>query len=230
MSARYTLAFLFSVSVVGRLPSQEPAAACNPDSVASYRSLTGRSIVRQVSPYANFNDTMFLQRNAVRIRTPAGPRIVATLSWGGPDRGIVFLLACDGRLLHAIVQGYALTLTARDVDGDSVLDAVLNHETGTGTGWKQEATSVYRLVADTLATVWSGVTFEGNYQGPNMGGEWELRATVSFPAIGQILVTQDSGTVQYDNQLKRFTFIGTPSRVVRHYEWTSALATFRETL
>jgi hypothetical protein len=127
------------------------------------------------------------------------------------------------------VPGYALALTARDVDGDGVVDAVLNHETGTGTGWKQEATTVYRLVADTLAAVWSGVTFEGNYQGPNMGGEWELRAMVSFPAKGQILVTQDSGAVHYSDQLKNFTFVGTPSRVVRHYEWISAVATFRET-
>ena len=167
-----------------------------------------------------------INRRAVRVPSPAGPRILATFSWVGPPRGLVILLSCRGEYLNADAPGYADSVLLRDVNGDGVPEIIVQHGAGTGTGWRQDASTIYRITRDTLAVVWSAVTFEGSYQGPQLGGQWERRGTISYPRAGQIQLTVDSGAVRFDST-KTWVFIGSPTRTTQIYAWSPATGSFK---
>jgi hypothetical protein len=200
---------------------------CDANAIGAYRNLTAFPIVREVAPYVASADTSDLARKALTVPTRHGLRVVATLSWGGPNNGMLLLLSCDGRLLAAEVPGYALSLRLRDVDGDGYRELVLNHQTGSGTGWRQECTSIFRVVGDSLQSVWSAVTFEGNYQGAGFTGTWEIRGSVTFPAVGRLRLSVDSGAVDFDASGRRTHFLSPPIRVTSDFRWARATSSFQ---
>ena len=189
--------------------------SCHPDSVASLRQLASLPLVQRVAPRLNLEDAS-LARHAVVLQTSGGWRVVATLSWGGPDRGLVFLLDCNGHMLSVDEPGFADSLRAQDVVGDGVATIVLWHEAGTGTGWRAQAASIYRVVNDSLQSAWIGRTFEGSYA----NDPYEIRGMVAFPSAGVIVVTSDSIPLRFNARANRYDRTGKSTSLVRRFLWS----------
>jgi hypothetical protein len=160
------------------------------------------------------------------LNTPRGRRLISTLSWGGPNGGVLLLLSCDGDLLRSADVGYVVSFRSQDVAGDSSPELIIEQQTGSGTGLAERQLSVYGIAGDTIAALWSTLSFAASYQGEELGGSWESRASVAFPSRGHIDVRIERVRVQYDRRTGKWTPSGPTQTTRESFVWDSQFGVF----
>jgi len=203
------------------------ASGCSVDSLASTASLAALSEVKARAQRPDLGNDRATRATGLSLSTDRGQRIVATLSWGGPNGGALVLLSCGGELLGFVDIGYVTEMNPLDATGDGRQEVTVRHTTGTGTGWREEQTAVFAFSSDSIRVLWSGITFQGAYQSEELGGTWELRAEVIFPSPGRLIRQGYRTRVEYDQYSRGWRPVGVPARFRDELVWDRRLATFR---
>lgn len=203
-----------------------PSVTCDTTKYGSPRFLATLPFVRVETGREDLAMDPATRTQTLLLTTSHGKRIASTISWGGPNGGALVLLTCDGEVLRSAILGYVRSIRSLDLNGDGVPQLIIEQQTGSGTGWTERQTGVYGIAADTIAVLWSTVTFAGSYQGPELGGDWEVRAKVSFPAGGRIEVERDSMAVRYDSASGQWKPSSEPKRRHETYVFDRKLGIF----
>jgi len=204
----------------------EARGGCDTSKYGSTRYLAGLPLVRQASGREDLAADLATRSQSVLVTTPRGRRVIAAISWGGPNGGALVLMSCDGTPLGSAELGYVRSLRAQDLTGDGVAELIVEQQTGSGTGLVERQTTVYGIAGDTIAALWSTVSFAGSYQSAELGGTWEMRANVSFPSIGRIRVERDSMPVRYDSRTKQWEPLVAPKRRYETFVFDRKLGIF----
>lgn len=198
------------------------SSVCSVDSVTSVQRLVHMGPVRAALGRDTFPEPVV---KAVVLDSARG-YVISALSWGGPSDGAVLLLTCTGELINTTKSGYVFSLDLQQVVSDSAEEIIVEHQAGQGTGWTQRRLTVYGLVADTLAVLWSGVTLENSYQAEVVGA-YEIRATVSYSGAGKIDRVGTRVDVEYDKGSRRWRPIAKSVRQFREtYTWSEQMHAF----
>jgi hypothetical protein len=168
-----------------RTPGTVALEGCNVEEYTSVRFLAALPAVVESSGRKDLAEDLATRAQGLLLHMSAGPRIVSTLSWGGPDRGALLLMTCEGRVLASAELGYVWKLRARDVTGQGLPDVIVEQQTGTGTGWSQRQTTVYSFAGDTITVLWSAVTFEAPTRVQNLAGLGRSEARCVFLLPGE---------------------------------------------
>lgn len=157
----------------------------------------------------------------VGLSAGGAARVVAALSWGGPSDGTLVVLDCRAHVLHVAQVGYVFRLKAVAVPGGEGL--YVRHQTGLGTGWQQRSVTIYRLTADSLAPLWTGVVSEYSYELPTTGA-YEIEASARVLAGGRTVLREGrTYPVAYDKAEKKWRrVVGKAQSFHEAYSWDPA--------
>lgn len=134
------------------------------------------SQIRSLMNRADAPDSMIVV--TARSHTGVEGTLVA-LSWPSPHAGVLALVRCDASLSPVNV-GYVKRLESLPDDHGGVL-VVVDRLSGEATGWVQESRSLFQAYGRTLKDLWSGTTFEGQYES-GVGRTYEIQATIRITA------------------------------------------------
>lgn len=211
---------------VNRSDASKRAVPCDTSVYGSRQFLDALPAVREAAGRSDLGEDPATRVTTAVLITPRGARLISTLSWGGPNGGVLLLMSCDGDLLRSAEVGYVLSLQSQDVTGDASSELIIEQQTGSGTGLAERQISVYGITGDTIAVLWSTVSFAASYQGEELGGSWESRASVTFPSRDHIEVRRERVNVHYDRASGRWKPTGPPQTTRESFVWDGKLGLF----
>jgi hypothetical protein len=165
-------------------PSSSPCSS--PDLSSLIRGYASQAAVKK----QYFPDTEYVVQNATLTATLITQKPSVQwlgIAWEGPVSGMLFALACDGKIIDAVVVG-SIEEIRKGPELPEVGDTVLVNATdGTGTDGVHKTISLFAIKDGRLTSIWRHTSYEHAYFPGSDGDEVEFQ--VSLPDDRTIDVT-----------------------------------------